>query len=541
MPPHKQVVSLQTCTLRSVAYLLRCLCCDSNIGTDDLLPAINYMQIFLPPQIQASVCHTLLHETHKIMFPELLNQKYIYICTKLNAEYVWINDSRMIVPMLEDIDGRSVKTLKMTVTTGQLDFDLESNSFDFQHVMKLEPLYIFLRTLTNLTTLKCSQLCNNFMLQLLSKNCPHLEEVSIEMCIDVDDEGIFHLGGHFPSQDTYFQIRRGVQIPSKSVCTKLRKVNLEYTLACTASAVMLLHLCPNIEELMVTPDVNIGDVFTILHGSNPDKYEDVTSQYSLRVLHTYMELDENVLSLIVKTCPRLHDVTLRCNGVERKDRNFLANLLTLDLKSLNVMNCSMPALVWYLEKKGCNLTSLTIQHLTMAPLSLTFTRTHLQRVIQTCPNLKNFSLKLNNNPIQPDVPYSAFGSNLVHFKSLSNLILEGTTITSDDLSVLVSRCELLRELHILFHNLDMLEDHVLYDLLASGGLHNLWTLFLNRPMLTLAGLRRLLDECPQLSTVGPLSSWAISRKDRDALLKEIRIKNWDLNIESPEMMHMFIL
>ncbi|KAK8727735.1 hypothetical protein OTU49_009436 [Cherax quadricarinatus] len=541
MPPFKQVVSLQTFTLRKVAYLIRRLCCDHSLTTDDLIPVVNHLHIFLPPQIQASVCHTLLHESHKIVFPELLNQNYLFICTQLHAEYIWINDSRSVMPMLEDLDGRSVRTLKMTGSNGQLDFDLESNTYDFQQIMKLEPLYRFLRTLTNLTTLKCSQLCNNFMLQLLSKTCPHLEEVSIEMCTDVDDEGIFHLGGHFPSPDTYFQIRRGIQIPSKSVCTKLRKINLEYTLACTASAVMLLHLCPNIEELMVTPDVNIGDVFTTLHGINPDKYEEVTSKYSLKILHTYMELDENVLALIVKTCPYLHDVTLKCNGVERKDRNFLANLLGLNLKTLNVMNCSMSALVWYLEKRGSNLSSLTIQHLTMAPLSVTFTRTHLQHVIQTCPNLQSFTLKLNNNPIQPDVPYSVFGSRLLYFTTLSHLTLEGTTITSDDLSVLVSRCESLRELHILFHNLDMLEDHVLYDLLASGGLHNLWTLFLHRPMLTLAGLRRLLCECPQLHTVGPLSSWAISKKDREALRKEIRNKNWDLNVESPEMMHMFIL
>ncbi|KAG7158818.1 uncharacterized protein LOC121878441 [Homarus americanus] len=541
MPPFKQVVSLQTSTLRRVAYLIRRLCCDHSLLTSDLIPVIDHLQTFLPPQIQASVCHTLLHESHKIVFPELLNQKYIYICTQLHAEFIWINDSRSIVPMLEKMDGQSVRTLKMTGSHGQLDLDLEYSTYDFQQFMKLEPLYRFLRTLTNLTTLKCSQMCNNFMLQLLSRTCPHLEEVNIEMCTDVDDEGVFYLGGHFPSHDTYSQIRRGVRIPSKSVCTKLRKVNLEYTLACTASAVMLLHLCRNIEELMVTPDVNIGDVFTTLHGTNPEKYEEVTTQYSLRILHTYMELDENVLSLIVKTCPRLHDVTLRCNGVERKDRNFLATLLSLNLKTLNVMNCSMPALLWYLDQCGSNLRSLTIQHLTMAPLSLTFTRTHLQNVIRTCPNLQSFTLKLNNSPIQPDVPYSAIGSRLLYFKSLSHLTLEGTTITSEDLSVLVSKCESLRELHILIHNLDMLEDQVLYDLLATGAMHNLWTLFLHRPMLTLAGLKRLLVECPHLHTIGPLSSWAISKKDREELSKEIRMKNWDLNVESPEMMHMFIL
>lgn len=541
MPPFKQVLSLQTSMLRKVAYLIRRLCCDCSLTTDDLKPVVDYVQLLLPPQIQASVCHTLLHDSNKIVFPELLNQKYIYICTQLHAQYIWINDSRSILPVLEEMDGRSVKTLKMTGSHSQPDLDLETNMYDYQQIMKLEPLYSFLRTLTNLTTLKCSQMCNNFMLQLLSKTCPHLEEVNIEMCADVDDEGIFNLGGHIPSPDTYSLIRRGIRIPSKSVCTKLKKVNLEYTLACTASAVILLHFCPNIEELRVTPDVNVGDVFTTLHGSNPERYEEVRAQYSLKVLHTYMEIDENVLALIVRTCPHLHDVTLRCNGVERKDKNFLANLLILNLKTLNVMNCNMLALLWYLEQQGNRLSNLTIHHLTMAPLSLSFTRTHLQKIIKTCPSLQHFTLKLNNNPIQPDVPYSAFGSHLLYFESLSSLMLGGTTVTSEDLSVLVSRCKQLQELHILMHSLEMLEDQVLYNILATGGLHNLRTLYLHRPMLTLAGLRRLLDECPQLHTVGPLSSWAIGKKDREALSTEIRIKNWDLNIESPEMMHMFIL
>ena len=41
------------------------------------------------------------------------------------------------------------------------------------------------------------------------------------MCTDIDDNGAFYLSGHFPTDDTYRQIRRGTQIESKSVCKKL--------------------------------------------------------------------------------------------------------------------------------------------------------------------------------------------------------------------------------------------------------------------------------------------------------------------------------
>ncbi|KAG0713952.1 hypothetical protein GWK47_015048 [Chionoecetes opilio] len=541
MPPYKQVASLQSSTLKVVAFLLRRLCCDCELTTDDIQPVISHLQVHLPPQIQAFVCRTLLQDTSKIVFPELLNQKYLRVCTQLHAEYLWINDSQNVVPLLAQLHGNSVRTLKMIGSHSRLDFDMETDIYEFQQQGQLESLYEFLRTLTNLTTLKCSQMCNNYMLEIISKSCPHLEEMSIEMCTEIDDVGVFYLAGHLPTSDTYSRIRRGAKIPSKSVCTKLRKINLDYTMACTASAVMLLHLCPLIEELNVTPDVKIEDVFTTLHGSDPERYSEVTTRYSLKVIHTYMELDENELSLIVRTCPHLEDVTLRCNGVERKDRNLLANLLGLKIVTLNVMNCNMLALIWYLNQKGNHLLHLTIQHLTVAPVSLTFTRTHLQSVIRTCPKLQKFALKLSNSPMQPDLPYSSFGSHTLYFQSLSHLMLEGAAITPEDLSVLVSQCKQLNELHILIHNLDILDDQVLYSLLDTGSLHSLQTLFLYRPMLTLAGLRRLLDKCPHLHTLGPLSSWAITKKDREVLMKEIRMKNFDLNVESPEMMHLIIL
>ncbi|KAK3866762.1 hypothetical protein Pcinc_027721 [Petrolisthes cinctipes] len=541
MPPFKSVCSLQSSSLKTVAYLVRRLCYDCTVTIQDLRPILIHLKYHLPPQIQALVCHTLLQDSHKIVFPELLNQKYLMICTELNADYIWINNKCGVLPLISGLDGQSVHTLKMTGSHSQI-LDTESDKNDlYQQFLMFEPLYEFMCTLTNLTTLKCSQLCNNNMLKIFSKKCPLLEDVQIEMCTDVDDEGVFHLAGHLPTADTYSMIRRGVRVQSESVCKKLKRVNLEYTLACSASAVMLLYFCPEIEDLNISPDVSIGDVFNTLHGSNQEDDTEVTVQYSLKVIRAHMEVNETDLSLIVRTCPKLEDVTLRCNGVERKDRNFLANLLCLNIKSLNVMNCNTLALLWYLNQQGKNITNLTIQHLTMAPISLTFTRTHLQQVIQSCPNLSNFTLKLNNRTIDPDVPYSSFGSRLHRFHSLSHLMVEGANITTEDLSVLVSQCTLLQELHILIHNLDILEDQVLYDLLASGCLKNVCTLFLYRPMLTLAALKRILVECPYLHTVGPLSSWAISKSDRMALRQEIRKKNWDLNIEGPEMMHLMIL
>ncbi|KAK7068371.1 hypothetical protein SK128_002679, partial [Halocaridina rubra] len=425
----------------------------------------------------------------------MLNRKYLYICTELHAEYLLISDYEETTPSLAELDGKYIKKLKMIMALGH------------DQTREFQPLNKFLTTLVNLTSLRCSQVCNNDMLKIISKTCPYLEEVYIEMCTDVDDEGLYHLSGYIPSQETYSNIRDGAKVPVKSGCKRLKTVNCEYTCAGARGAAMLLHLCPVLEELLIPPDVNMGDVFTLLHGTNTDRYEEVTTRYALRVLNNYMELDEDILALIVRTCPGLKDISLRCNGVERKDRNLLANLLGLKTEVLNVKNCSMSALLWYLEQRGSDIKSLAIQHLSMAPMSLTFTRSHLQDIIKICPKLENFTLKLNNSPIQPDRPYSSFGSNLVYFTSLTHLTLEGLSITHEDLSVLISKCNTLLELHILILNLEMLEDNVLYEFLSSGCLQSLQSLYLHRPLLTYEGLKRLIRDCPKLHTVGPLSSW----------------------------------
>ncbi|MPC50627.1 hypothetical protein E2C01_044456 [Portunus trituberculatus] len=125
----------------------------------------------------------------QIVFPELLNQKYLMVCTQLHAEYLWINDSQNVVSLLAEQDGSSVQTLKMIGSHSKLDFVMETNKYEFRQ-----------------------------------------------------------------------QVQLG--------------------------------------ELNVTPDVKIEDVFTTLHGSDQERYSEVTTRYSLKAIRTYMELDENELALI---------------------------------------------------------------------------------------------------------------------------------------------------------------------------------------------------------------------------------------------------
>lgn len=66
MPQHKPVTSLQLLTLRTVAHALRKLCCNRSVTMKRFEPVIEYVQMLLPPQIQAAVCHNLLQESSKV-------------------------------------------------------------------------------------------------------------------------------------------------------------------------------------------------------------------------------------------------------------------------------------------------------------------------------------------------------------------------------------------------------------------------------------------------------------------------------------------
>ena len=448
----------------------------------------------------------------------------------------------------EDFDGANIRNINLKGDFYQKysfnqDIEITENS---RTPMYSYFIFNFLKCLKNLTVFRSSRLCDNSILQSLSENCPLLEEVYVDICFQVDNRGVFYLCGVVPQsvedEEESIRLMNKSSISKAHCCRTLKKVVFEYTLVDKIGTAFLLKHCPNLEMLYVTPDVNMGDVFVHVHGSNTDKYSDIAKRYPMKTFHSHLIIDEQVFHLITVTCTLITDLTIRCNGTDRADKNILANLLNLPLERLFIMNCSMNSLIWFLEKKGKNLRSLTIQHLATAFPSLNMSRTHLQQVAIMCPNLVKFSLRLSGSAsISPDVPYSYFGANMACFTTLTHLIIEGVNLWHEDLIVLISKCTNLKILYLICQNLEVVDDVFIYDLLANSQLNELEAMYLHRPLLTMAGLRRLIDCCPNLKSVGPLSSWAIPRKERDQLSQEIKSKNWNLNIDSPELITEFFL
>lgn len=390
-------------------------------------------------------------------------------------------------------------------------------------------------SLRNLTVFHSVRMCDDYMFQLFSEYCPHLEEIEVELCYTLSDEGTCHLCGFNSSMEVQSYLNTGEHTIQPKGCKNLRKVIFDFTMVSSLSVAALLKWCTRLETLNVSPDINWGEVFTMLHGYDSSTYDRIVKRYNLTSIRSSMEIEESVLSLIVQTCPNLTDIAIRCYGSERRDKNLLANLLKLSINSLDVVNCNTESLLWYLCRKGKILKMLSVEHLITAPQNVYLNRSHLQHIINSCPNLEHFLLKMCGNvTISPNLPYSSFGNNLKYFTTLKNLYIDGANLEPDDLKVLISRNHRIEEISLMCQSLEVLEDALLYELLSSGSLKKLKNFFVFRPFLTFAGLQRLLAECPYLEKVGPLSSWAIPKHEREKLMQEIKKNNWALNIDSPE-------
>lgn len=468
---------------------------------------------------------------------EKLNEKHLFVCTYLNSEEFFMNEFEKSLLFLNDLRGTHFKKLTFSGT----GFPLPGNEIHetLRHRI-YQPLYNFMSSLTNLTTFHSIRMCDDTMFELFGTHCPNLQEIEVELSYTLSDEGISYLCGFNTCAEIKSYLRTGELIQKNKGCKNLKRIILDFTMASNISVAALLQYCSKLEILNVNPDINVGEVFTMLYGYDTSTFDFVTKKYNLTSLRSTLEIDENVFSLITQTCPNLNDVALRCYGIERKDKNLLASLLRLSIHSLDLMNCNTMPLLWYLTLKGISIYKLVIEHLLSAPQSVYLNRSHLQSIISACPNLTHFSLKMcGNMSISPNVPYSHFGKDLHYFTTLKELLIEGVNLQQSDLKVLLSQCKDIENVSIMCQSLEILEDAFLYELLSKGALKNLKSFYVSRPLLTFAGLQRLLSECPDLEKVGPLSSWAIPKKEREKLLQDIKNNNWKLNIESPEMLHNF--
>lgn len=455
----------------------------------------------------------------------------------MNSQEFLMNEFEHSLIFLSDMSGSHIKMLTFNGT----NFPFPDTDGDTDAEYRLyRPLYKFMGTLENLTTFRTVRMCNDYMLQILAKCCPLLEEINVELSYSVSDDGVAYLCGFSNVSDAENSLKIANLINRKKNCGNLKRVFLDFTLASNLSVATLLQWCPLLEEVNITPDINIGEVFTMIYGSDTLSYNLVTRKYNLTTFRSSLEIDDVVLSLIVDTCPNLQDVSLRCYGVQRKDKNLLAPLLKVPIHSLDLMNCNTEPLLWYLQQRGSLLSKLVIEHLITAPPGVFLNRSHIQLIISFCSKLSHFSLKMCGNvSISPNVPYSSFGEDLKYFTTLKDLCIEGVNLQPDDVRILMGRCTDIEDISLMCQSLEILEDSLLYELLALGSLKKLKSFYAFRPFLTYVGLRRLLTECPLLEKVGPLSSWAIPRKERDILLEEIKSNNWNLNIDWPEMLNTF--
>ncbi|XP_050692319.1 uncharacterized protein LOC126983564 isoform X2 [Eriocheir sinensis] len=463
-----------------------------------------------------------------------LNEKCLLLCSELHSPLLWLSSCLCAAPVIRMLNSKRVKTLKIKKCPCRDVVNQRETMFVFAD------LFCFLKTCENLTTFHCYGMYCNYTLEILAKSCPHLQNFGIYSNPSVPDVvDLFYLAGHFPDHETFTKIKQEEKIPSKSVCTKLKKVSLCHTKVSAEGALILLYIFPSIEEFEIisNSDVSIETVFEMLYGTDVERHSEITRRYSLKVfpcMSTSVAIKKETLSSVTKTCPHLEDISLVCTGEKKEDTYLLAHLLNLKLVTLKVVNCNIHALLQYLRQKGDDLLNLTINQFSGNPLHLQFTRSDLQNIIYMCPKLEKLTLKLLTTIIR-DVCYSCSDPDLLYFTMLTHLSLEKVEITPEDLAVLVSKCKNLRELRIISPIPVAMDDRRLCDLLDSSNLQNLQILYLEKPDITMVGLQRLLNECPRLHAVGPLSSWFLEFKEYQNFIKQIEDNCWELELRNQKL------
>ena len=453
-----------------------------------------------------------------------MTEKHLHLLVNMKSEELIVNELDKSILFLNDFKGPLIKRLTLSKSL--------SNTHESPLSLIHPPINRFIKSLSNLVVFRTVNLCNDDMVQLLAECCPSLEELNLRYTPNVSDLGMVALCGfdRYIDQDA---LKDCSGTGRERGCRSLKKILLSDTNVSNLGVVYLLQYCKGLELINATPNVQMDVVFEMLYGTDPALYSEVRRRYSLHslIIDPSSLTDPHVLSLITVACPRVKSVQIPFSGVERKDKNTFANLLNLHLTHVYFINAHPGALLWYLGQAGPAIKCLAVVYSMMAPPSLCITRTQLQAIVASCPNVQNLILTAcANESVVPNVPYHTMGE-LEYFKSLKNLHLYGVRMDADDLMVLLRKCVNVEYIYLDCTNMNILDDSYIMKLLSYGSLKKLKSFYAVKPLLTPVALKNLLSECPLLENIGKLSSWAIPRGDREKLINDIRQNNWNFTVD----------
>ncbi|KAK4300979.1 hypothetical protein Pmani_026851 [Petrolisthes manimaculis] len=512
MAPRRQPGSLFRQCVGQLADQLDVLCSshshDHNHPT--LHQAANHLHT-LPVPLQAAIGEAVLEKSER----QQVTPSPSHVCLLLLLRVRRLATSGSVVQsgVLETADGGHLETLAL----------LYGGCGD-----RATRLYSFLASCSSLTSLTCTDFCNNHMIEIVAATCHRLHCIDLRGCYDVNDDGVLRLCGlQMDLRESIEVLSRGGTLLPTSVCSRsLKEIKFSMTKVTEAGVAVILLVLTNIEILRV-PDIRMEKVFGFLQTLD---HKDV--QCNLKEFHSREILNEFQLTVLSSLCPNLEYLQVSFVGSPDMDLSRLQQLARLQkLRRAKFADVNCDALVWFLEQVGARMTHLFLYtyHTRFSQQRLNITRHHLQCLARHCPRLQ--SLCLDGYLLGDDIPYHHLSADgLQYFQDLQSLQVASMKLSEEDLKILLNKCENIRILELVLQNPHVLYDRLICDLLDAGVWRNLVKIRVLNSPITSKVMTRLVTECPRLQEVGCLYTWLVSKEQVSQFKENIKLQNFDLEI-----------
>ncbi|XP_013113817.2 uncharacterized protein LOC106091726 [Stomoxys calcitrans] len=323
-----------------------------------------------------------------------------------------------------------------------------------------------------LTKLYVPYIANDDLLGAIAKHCKNLQVLDISGETDITEIGIESLS-------------RGLCAERLTVIDigMMGEENI-----CYSDIALLLEHCPNVETLSTYSFV--GPALKFVHDNVDENFK-----CKLKYLHD-TGTDKETLSLVVKTCPNLQSLYL-----DTPKAGCLQVLSQTFLRKLKIYKFSCSELLSLLENTGRYL-----DHLTMIKGN---GEIELSVLASICPSLIELDCYMMDG-------LSYFNQNHHRFSRLEGLEMLSSPIPNTALKSLICNTTQLKRLAVdstALNDDDIVSIFIPYNF---NDLEDVW--FTLAPNLTIQSIQVLMNECPELQSIGQLSGWALTPDDL-ALLK----------------------
>lgn len=332
--------------------------------------------------------------------------------------------------------------------------------------------------------------CTDCIIQVIGDNCIHLECLDITSSRSVTDRSI----------------------PSLLKCTKLCELELHRTSISVVGLAQLMIGLPKLQD--IGRCYEFGHVLNYLSKTYPN-----CGPFGLKKLIT-RDLTTESLKLLVELCPKIEYVSL---FYDEQISNLTALSTLSNLKDLKLLSCCfyIDNLKQLLELRGCNLTSLHLEHVEEVDLNA------LIYISQYCPKLKN--LVLYNCDFTDQAPSHSRSLKVKPFQDLERLFWVV------DCAIVHLELILLHSVNIRFIHLGSstgITHATIAKILAVNPLKKLEELrILYSSDMNIKSVEMLVTSCSNLRVLSELESWqGISIDELQKFKEFIQTNNFDLDI-----------